>query len=73
MYLDGLRYYQVLYRDFLVAGQCSNKMRLLYFRSEALLVRIMSTTWRSVCLIGETSAENNIEPRIHSATWLIHS
>jgi hypothetical protein len=57
----------------LEAGQYSDRIRLFYFRSEALLVRIMTTTWRYVCFTGETSAENNIEPRIHDATLLIHS
>jgi hypothetical protein len=55
------------------AGQYSDKIRPFYFRSEALVVRIMSTTWRYVCFTGETSAENNIEPRTHDATLLIHS
>jgi len=73
MYLDELTDHQVFYHDMLAAGQYSDKICPLYYRSEALLVRIMSTTWRSVCLTGETSAENNTEPRIHSATLLIHS
>jgi len=57
----------------LAASQYSNKTCMFYFRSEALLVRIISTAWRSVCLTSETSTENNIEPRIHSATLSIHS